>query len=74
MEVTCLTCPISLRTSKKFQFSCPEEYSDLRYIFFLFLEETCCGYSLEVPCHGASKRNKKNVNFRASKFSLSQWF
>ena len=40
-------------------------------IFFLFLHENiCCGYSLEVPCRGASNeypqhmfswRNKKNI-------------
>ena len=51
----CLTCSFSLRTSKKFQFTCPrsssKEYPDYEiHIFFLFLEENiCCGYSLEAP-------------------------
>ena len=53
------------------------------YILFLLLEENiCCGYSLEVlQCGAANKflqymfllKNKKNVNFRASKFWLDKW-
>ena len=93
---TCPSCPISLRTSKKFQFTCPgtstlyfidlykKNIQIMRYIyFFLFLEENICfGYSLEVPLWGISNeypqhmfssRNKKNFNFRASKFWLDKW-
>ena len=60
---TCPTCPISLRTSKKW------------YIFFLFSRRKhiiYCGYSLEVPRWGTSNeypqhmfssRNKKKCQY-----------
>ena len=84
---TCPTCPISLRTSKKFNllvqglglYRSPRLWD----IFFLFLKENKrCRYWLEAPQRGASNeypqhmlswRNKKNVNFLASKSWLGKW-
>ena len=77
---TCITCPVSLRTSKKsvsFYLPWDKDFIALakkiiqimRYVFFLFLEENiCCGYPLLGEI-----RNKKNVNFQASKSWFDKW-
>ena len=79
---TCTACPISLRTSKKFQFnvkrqglhrSSYEEYPDYEiYIFLIFQRK----HMLRVFIRSASvrhmypSRNKKNVNLQAF---ISPW-
>ena len=65
-HLTCPTCPISLRTSKKFQFTCPgtrkalaKNIKIMKYIIFLFLKKTyvvgtqwkCLGEALLTCTH-----------------------
>ena len=71
---------IYLSRDKDFRALVKKSIQIMRYIMFLE-ENICCGYSLEVThqgvlmstyCNMFSSRNKKNVNFRASKCWLDK--
>ena len=73
VELPCPTCLISLRTIKKFQFTCHGTSIIIlildckrtsQIIFFLFLHENiCCGYSLVDFDHSLVHRQVINFDF-----------